>query len=283
MTLAETQKLFADKQRESIDAFNVDKDAIAKLAKENLYGERTIVGVMRDGVSEYQLMREDAIAVTIGGVTYYVKAFTLDNQRDFFTKYVGALSAIGGGAAVYDYLSDTGKLYSAVIANETFYAAIVATLGVALVREQEAYHSQFVDVDNRFDPQIDALREGLRTATVREVKRIEKRVAKIVARKELEKNIYRKNLLDNFTKNITIEELMQLCLLVYLYNFDAVKKNLSIVMARLPKDARSIGETYVYSWLANSAAITRKYGERPSIDYKRFFNASPKEGFDGRR
>jgi hypothetical protein len=60
-----------------------------------------------------------------------------------------------------------------------------------------------------------------------------------------------------FRKNVSVEKLIQICFLVYLYNFDAVKKNLKIVMERM--DASNTSGTYMYGWLQNLAGLEGKF------------------------
>jgi hypothetical protein len=60
-------------------------------------------------------------------------------------------------------------------------------------------------------------------------------------------------------KNITIEKLIQMCFLVYLYNFDAVKKNNQILNFRLPAEGKQTMGTYMAYWLQNCTGLTGKF------------------------
>jgi hypothetical protein len=76
-----------------------------------------------------------------------------------------------------------------------------------------------------------------------------------------------------FIKNMTTEKLLQICKLVYIYNFDAEKKNLQILLQSTR--SQELGEMYIYSWLQNLTGLKGSFGnaQAPSIDY--VFRDSP--------
>ena len=53
------------------------------------------------------------------------------------------------------------------------------------------------------------------------------------------------------------EILMQIIELIYLYNFDAEKKNFQILLR--DKNTISLTETYMYNWLQNLPGVTGKF------------------------
>jgi hypothetical protein len=74
-----------------------------------------------------------------------------------------------------------------------------------------------------------------------------------------------------FKKHITIEKLMQICMLVYLFNFEAEKKNLSVLLGKVVKGQgeKQAMETHMYSWLQNLAGLKGNFllAQLPNTDY----------------
>jgi hypothetical protein len=70
-----------------------------------------------------------------------------------------------------------------------------------------------------------------------------------------------------FKEHITKESLLQICQLIYTYNYDVVKKNLSI----LAKGAgvQEMAGTYMYDWLINLSGLTGSFltAQLPKLDY----------------
>jgi hypothetical protein len=70
-----------------------------------------------------------------------------------------------------------------------------------------------------------------------------------------------------FRKYCDVQKLLQICNLIWLFNYDAEKKNFKLVAQRMGITAPT--ETYIYTWLKNSAGLTGKYvaAQRINVDY----------------
>lgn len=61
-----------------------------------------------------------------------------------------------------------------------------------------------------------------------------------------------------YMKNyLTKEKLIQMILLIYLYNYDSLGKSLPLVINKM--DAGGISETYMYSWLSELAGVSGNF------------------------
>jgi hypothetical protein len=65
-------------------------------------------------------------------------------------------------------------------------------------------------------------------------------------------------------KYMTTEKLLQICKLIYIYNFDAEKKNLQILLGAT--GSQELAEMYMYSWLQNLTGLTGKFLEAQALD-----------------
>jgi len=68
-----------------------------------------------------------------------------------------------------------------------------------------------------------------------------------------------------------MEKLIQICMIIYQYNFDAEKKNWQILFHRMGDGSSQLTETYMYSWLRNLVGLTGAfqlalYPKPPSLD-----------------
>lgn len=70
-----------------------------------------------------------------------------------------------------------------------------------------------------------------------------------------------------FRKNITKELLIQICWLIYIYNFDSQKKSLRFVAEKI--ELQQLEQTYIPFWLQNLGGLTGKFGNAQveNIDY----------------
>lgn len=60
-----------------------------------------------------------------------------------------------------------------------------------------------------------------------------------------------------FRDHISKEKLIQMCYLIYLYNYDASKNALALIANKMGIGAQS--QTYIYSWLENCPGLTGKF------------------------
>lgn len=65
-----------------------------------------------------------------------------------------------------------------------------------------------------------------------------------------------------FVKNITKEKLLQIMKLIYLFNWDAEKKNFKLLVES--SNIRAATETFMYSWLVNLVGVTGNFSQLQS-------------------
>lgn len=70
-----------------------------------------------------------------------------------------------------------------------------------------------------------------------------------------------------FKKHVTKEALIQICWLIYLYNFDSQKKSLRLVVEKM--NMHALMETYIPFWLQNLGGLTGRFHDAPlpNIDF----------------
>ena len=77
-----------------------------------------------------------------------------------------------------------------------------------------------------------------------------------------------------FMRNVSIEKLIQIYMLIYLYNFEAEKKNLQIVMSKTGGVETS--QTYIYKWLQNLGGLKGSFSNAQLIDVSYWQDESTK-------
>jgi hypothetical protein len=89
-----------------------------------------------------------------------------------------------------------------------------------------------------------------------------------------------------FKKNITLEKLIQILFIVYIHNFDAVKKNLFIIATKM--DVHNSAQSYIYSWLRNLGGLSGNFvtalSEKPDYwedDLEKVETSNPLENDNG--
>lgn len=205
--------------------------------------KKSIDTLMTRKVEDYELIQEQPLPVRVGKKTIFVGNFTLENEETFFTqwsKLVGLLTAqildwdISDarkkellGKNDFTQLKDGTVMLEFVMRSKWYWKELVKLLGKTLLKQQ-AY---FIDLnDNRTLEKWDNCSYGY------------------------------------FRKNITKETLIQICYLIYFFNFDGVKKNLRFLAEKL--NMSRLTETYTYFWLRNCPGLQGKYvsAQAPSPD-----------------
>lgn len=205
------------------------KGLISKIRSKvmSLFGYgNNIERLMKDKVEDFILLEEQPTGIRIGERTIYVGTFTWENENLFWDRWIEILSLIQTDKINFDLLSDSRELYKALKLHRKLYKRIIVLIYETLVNQQQYFYCG-----------------------------------------DKKEKVFWKNAgLGYLMKHMTTEKLIQICLLIYTYNFDAEKKNLQLVLGLLQGKQRE--EMYIYSWLRNLGGLTGKFlrSQAPSID-----------------
>jgi len=205
---------------------------------------KSIDTIMTKKVEEYIIIQEQPIPVFIGNKVIYVGNFTYDNEQLFFRKYgllLGALAA----KIINMELSDVRRKELLEKGNFELIA-------------NGKYMLEFLLMDNWLKKHICRILK----------KTLLKQSCYIMTKEGIREFKNWKNCSwKYFKKWITKEKLIQICFLVYLYNFDAQKKSLKLVAEKM--QLKELQESYIPFWLQNLAGLEGKFllAQVPSIDY----------------
>jgi len=186
-----------------------------------LLGKNCIDKLFTESVNPYILIEEQPLPIQIGKYIIFVGNLTLDKSYKFWESWARILATLQVQALNFDLLADGGELFKAIQLNKKLHKELCKMLYKTVCKQQGYY--------------LDSVTKERKHANW--------------------KNIPFRYLV----KNITIEKLIQMCFLVYLYNFDAVKKNSQILNFRLPMEGRETMGTYMAYWLQNCTGITGKF------------------------
>lgn len=240
-------------------------------------GSHVIDEIMSERVADYYLMSERPFAVHVGEKIFYIECFTLENEQEFFERYVAMMTVVGFQSINFDLLNNPKNLYECLMASKVFYKRLLDVIGCAIVKNQDKYDQDIMLVDKKYDAMVAHVKRMITLSpSFGKSKRLSKKIDKINTLREREKDIFRKGLTRYFSEHVSKETLIQICLLVYLYNFDSVqKKNLSLLLEKMSgegKNATHRSRTYIWSWLKNLAGLREKYTENRYRKLNALFN-----------
>ena len=183
-----------------------------------LLGKSLINKLMTDKVNDFVLIEEQPLPIPIGNKIIYIGSLTLENNYKFWEEYGKILANIGLKFINFDLLSDGENLYKALMLHKKLYKELCKLIKKTILKQQSYY------LNNK-----------------KERKKI-----------EWTNCSYR-----YFKKHITIEKLIQICFSIYVYNFDAEKKNLKIILEKM--DKKELMEVYMYFWLQNCDGLIGRF------------------------
>lgn len=207
-----------------------------------LSGAMSIDKLMKDKVEDYILIDEQPLPITVGNRTIFVGNMTYKNEHLFFNKWAEVVAAMGARIvnmqlaedrrkelfenASFDLLAEGKWMYEFLTMDTWLFDKLCELIDKTILRQQAYY-----------------------LTSARERKRIR----------------WKNCSLRYFKKYITKEKLIQICYLVYFYNFDSVKKNIQILVDKMCM--KDLAGTYMYTWLQNLAGATGKFAaaQAPSI------------------
>lgn len=188
--------------------------------EENMLQRPSIDKLLRDKVDDYIIIRELPLPIKIGDRTIYVGTFTLETQDVFFKEYVKLLAMIGarhGNLELGIKFLSNGAELYKLLSNDKKVRKSIYRLIKSTILEKQNY----------LDPISGKLF----------------RLPKVS--------------LGYFRKHVTIDEVMQICMLIYIYNFDATRRSLNILMGEM--GVQLSGANYTFSWLQNLAGLSGKF------------------------
>jgi len=196
----------------------------------NLFLDQTknIDTLMKNRVDDYILIEEQPLSIKIGDKYLFIGNFTIENNYKFWHLYGKLMSHLGIKFLNFDILGSGTDLYEFIIIHKNWYKGMIKIIKKTLLKQQAYYLNEY---------------------------------------KEREKINWKNMNWRYFKKRITIEKLMQICHLIYLYNFDAEKKNWQVIQGKW--SIRELMQTYIYSWLQHSAGISGNFllAQLPNLDY----------------
>lgn len=197
--------------------------------------------LMTEKVEDYILIEEMPLPIRIGEKTIFVGNLTLKNNFRYWHTYGKIMALIGVKFLNFDLMNDSGELYKCIMTHKKLYKELCKLIHKTICKQQ-AYYYNTMNKD----------------------------------RKELKWNNCS---LGYFIKNITMEKLLQMLKLIYLFNFDAEKKNFKILLGSMAKDkdTKTIMGNYIYFWLQNLNGLTGKFqlSHLTNVDY--WYNESERE------
>jgi hypothetical protein len=197
--------------------------------------------LMSDKVEDMILIEEIPLSIKLGDKTILVGNLNWDNENKFFRDWAKILSLILAKKYNFeigmDLLQDSLKLKQVLNTHTKIKRKLKNLICNTVLKQQQFYY--------------DILKDKI----------------KVIKWKPCSFRY--------FKKWVSTEIIMQICKAIHLYNFDAVKKNLSILAGSLGLHQHV--ENYMYHWLRNSGGLMGKFvaAQAPSIDYA--FRDLPKE------
>jgi hypothetical protein len=211
--------------------------------REVLSGGVNIDKLMKDKVEDYILLEEQPLPIQIGERTIFVGNLTYSNEHLFFNEWARLVSLLGAKIvnmkladdrrkdllkkASFDLIAEGSYMYEFLTMDKWLFEKLCKLIDKTILRQQTFYLND---------------------------------------KKMRQKLKWRNCSLSYFKKHITKEKLIQICFLIYFYNFDSVKKNVQVLVEKM--NMRSLAETHMYTWLQNLSGAKGKYqsAQAPSIE-----------------
>lgn len=203
--------------------------SIRQMVSNALKNSNNVSRLMTDKVEDYILLEEQPIPIKIGDRIIFIGTFTYENELRFWKDWIKLMSALYADKVNFDLLNNGLEMYKALKIHKNLFKNICKLLYKTIIKQQQYFYNN---------------KTGEKDILVK----------------------WKNCSLRWLMKNITTEKLIQICMLVYIYNFDAEKKNLQILLGATR--STEAGEMYIYSWFQDLAGLTGKFvaSQAPSID-----------------
>lgn len=197
-----------------------------RMVEEYVMSRPSIDKLLREKVDDYVIIRELPLPIKIGENTIYIGTFSLETQDIFFKEYVKLLSLVG-----------------------TRHANI--ELGIKFFAKGEDLY-RILSNDKKIRKQIYKL---IKSTILQEQNYIDPVSGKLYKLPKVS--------MGYFKKFASIDVVMQICMLIYVYNFDATRRSLNILMGEM--GVQLSGATFMWSWLQNLTGLSGKFLLNPLI------------------
>ena len=217
---------------------------LRKMVNETLLQKNSIDRLFTDKVEDYILIKEQPMPIRIGKKTIFIGNFNIDTEIKFFEQWAQIISLMMGRICNWKLSEERKK---ELLAKNSFF---MLAEGIIM--------KEFITRDKWFIKQI--------------FKLIERTVLKQQA--YFLNNVHERELINwtncdikYFRENVTSEELIQICYMIYLYNFDSVKKNAILFLDKM--NMKALSETFIPFWLQNMPGLTGPFlrAQAPNIDW----------------
>jgi hypothetical protein len=200
----------------------MDLKIVRKKVNNMLMGTYNVDKSMTDKVNDYILVEEQPLPIQVGERTIYIGNLTIDNNFKFWEMYGQLMAMVGLKFVNFELISNTAELFKAIMIHRKLYKGLCKIIKKTILKQQAYYLND---------------------------------------KKERKKLKWKNCNYRYFKKHITMEKLLQICYLIWLFNFDAEKKNLKILLGQVAKGKKEKHtlETYMYFWLQNLAGMTGKF------------------------
>lgn len=185
-----------------------------------LFQNNNVDMLMRNKIDDFHLIEEAPMPVVIAGRLMFVGNLTLDNLYKFVDLSAEIFANVGAQITLADFLSNSVDMMGVISENKKLRYKLKVLIKKTVLNQQEFYRRE---MGRGIDAYV-----------------------------KLPKVSWR-----HFKKNVTLERLVQILFLIYKFNFDAVKKNFSILATAM--GTNQISANYIYSWLQNLAGLTGKF------------------------
>ena len=201
--------------------------------------------LMKDKMADFVLIEERPQMIRIYEKFLYIGNFTLQTEQRFFqewAKILGLLSAKIMNMKLsdirrkelmekceFDMLANGKSMLEFIWKDKWLYKKLIKLIGSTLLKQQ----SYYLPLNAKDRKKIKWINCSYRY----------------------------------FKKWVSKESLLQICTLIYYYNFDAAKKNLKLIVEKM--NIKQQTGTYMYSWLQNMDGLQGRFllAQAPSIDY----------------
>jgi hypothetical protein len=182
-------------------------------------GTNNVDRLMREKVEDYILCEELPISIKVGQYRVWVGTFNLNNDYKFWHIYGKILANVGLQFVNFDMLKDGTEMWKTLTLHKKLYKGLRKLVAKTILNNQEYWCNERSNPDDKVKlPKVS---------------------------------------IKYFCNHMTKEKLIEMCFLIYIYNFDSEKKNLQIVAKRMVPS--SLMETYIYSWLKSCTGLTGKF------------------------
>jgi len=225
-------------------------ETIRQKSNEFMLDTNCINTILTKKIEDFILLEELPVPIQIGEKILYVGTFTFNNEQKFFKQWALLTSALKAQVLNWEMSVERSKELS-----ERANFDLIA---------HGDWMLEFLLIDKKLKKAICKMLH--KTLLKQEGWTYDEKKKERVFKKWNDMS------LRYLMKHINKEKIIQICWLIYLYNFDSVKKNLQIIVEKM--GVQSLTETYIPFWLQNLAGLTGKFvtaqvegGDLPSADW----------------